>query len=156
MAFILGGWDWEGACIQYREEVIRVLLKLMDDPDDDVRDWATFRAYNGGLDTPETRARLWKALEDTNCDVRGEAAQGLAQFGDSSFIPVLERMLWEDEDLSPCYFLAAEEFGDPALLPAVIAASERWLAEGHEMTWFIEPTIKALRERDFSVSDYLL
>ncbi|GDX40126.1 hypothetical protein LBMAG21_04180 [Armatimonadota bacterium] len=156
VAFSLGSWDWEGACRQYREEAIRVLVKLMDDTDDDVRDWATFSVHNARLDTPETRARLWKALEDTDCDVRGEAAQGLAKFGDSSFIPVLERMLWEDEDLSPCYFLAAEEFGDPALLPAVIAASERWLAEGHEMTWFIEPTIKALRERGFSVLNDLL
>jgi HEAT repeat protein len=129
-------------------EIAAALLRLMDDADEDVRDWATFGIHQGNHDTPETRARLWKALDDPNPDVRGEAAEGLAKFGDRSLIPVLDRLLWEDTEISPCYFVAAEELGDPILLPAVLDAAERWPVEmGEEGPHpYILSAIEALRE----------
>ena len=104
--FTEGTWDEES--LSYKPEVGAALLRLMEDEDEDVRDWGTFGIHQGGHDTPETRAALWKALDDPNPDVRGEAAEGLAKFGDRSLIPRLDVLLREDEDLSPCYFMAAE------------------------------------------------
>ena len=105
--------------------VAATLLQLMDDEDEDVRDWATFGIHQGGHDTPAIRKRLWQALDDPNCDVRGEAAFALAKFGDRSLIPRLIELLDQDT-ISPCYFEAAETLNDPALLPAVKATAEEW------------------------------
>jgi HEAT repeat protein len=144
--FDTGPPEWES----YKAQVTQTLLRLMDDPDDDVRDWATFAMNTGGHDTPEVRERLWKALDDPNPDVRGEAAAALAEFGDTTLIPRLEQLLWEDEKLSPCYFAAAARLGDPALLPAVQACAERWrltMEPGEELhsdiTWALETLTKA-------------
>ncbi|MES4793105.1 MAG: hypothetical protein C4321_09095, partial [Chloroflexota bacterium] len=89
---------------------------------------ATFAVHQGGHDMPAIRARLFQALEDPNADVRGEAAVALAQFKDPRFGPVLERLLREDEVVMQLYFEAAREWGDPALLPALLFAAERWRA----------------------------
>jgi HEAT repeat protein len=129
--------------------VTATLLRLMDDPDEDVRDWATFGIHQGGHDTPEARARLWQALDDPKPEVRGEAAAALAIFGDRSFIPRLAELLREDEWLSPCYFEAAEEFGDPTLLPAVLEGAERWrdlMEPGEVPNSDVESAVKALRK----------
>lgn len=121
----------------------------MDDPDEEVRDWATFGIHQGEHDTPETRARLWRALDDPNVDVRGEAAAGLAKFGDRSLIPRLDRVLREDLDMASCYFEAAEELGDPVLLPAVLAAAARWekaMEPGEELHSMITSAIEVLQK----------
>jgi hypothetical protein len=123
------------------------LLALARDSDEDVRDWAVFGLHQGYHDTPEVRACFWRALDDPNPDVRGEAAEGLAKFDDRSFIPRLDRLLREDEGLSPCYFEAAREFGDPALLPAVLEGERRWredMEEGEELHCFITWAIEKL------------
>ena len=128
-AFALGEFyesTWEKIGTKYKPDVEAALLRLMDDEDEDVRDWATFGIHQGGHDTPRTRARLWKALDDPNPDVRGEAAEALSIFDDRTLIPRLDTLLREDDDLSPLYFLAAEKFGDPALLPAVLVGAEHW------------------------------
>jgi HEAT repeat protein len=124
-SFYESSWETEEGR-RLKPEATAALLRLMDDEGEDVRDWATFGVHQGDHDTPETRARLWKALDDPNPDVRGEAANGLAKFGDRALIPRLERLLREDEALSPCYFMAAEELGDPTLLPAVLAAARNY------------------------------
>ncbi len=141
---------WEQTDPSCKAEVTATLLRLMDDTDEDVRDWATFGIHQGDHDTPETRARLWKALEDPNADVRGEAAEGLAKFGDRSLLPILDRLLREDEALSPCYFEAAEALGDPTLLPAVLEGAKRWQEMGEDMEEephpYIKSAIEALRQ----------
>jgi HEAT repeat protein len=138
--------SWEDAeTAVYRDQVCQTLLRLMDDPDDDVRDWATFGMHQGGHDTPEVRARFWKALDDPNPDVRGEASEGLALLGDPDLAARLEDLLRNDEALSPCYFTAAEELGDPRLLPAVLDAAERWQSMGEEEE-ALHPCIKAAIE----------
>jgi len=142
-------WD-EEPYAPHQASVRQALLKLMDDPNDDVRDWATFGIHQGDHDTPETRARLFQALGDLRCDVRGEAAEGLALFGETGLKPHLELLLFEDPEISPCYFAAAEELGDPSLLPAVEYAAERWretLAEHETMHHYITSALETLRAR---------
>lgn len=136
----------EGA--PYRDQACRTLLRLMDDPDDDVRDWATFGMHQGGHDTPEVRARLWKALDDPNPDVRGEASEGLALLHEPGLTQRLEDLLRHDSAISVCYFSAAEALGNPQLLPAVLEAAERWRSmgeEGEEPHAYITSAIEALQ-----------
>jgi HEAT repeat protein len=145
-----GEWAWETADDRQDQKAVReALLRLMDDEDEDVRDWATFGIHQGSHDTPETRARLWQALDDPCPDVRGEAAAGLAKFGDRSLIPRLDQLLREDPALHSCFFAAAEELGDPSLLPAVLVGAERWrqwMEEGEELHYDIRSAIEALEK----------
>jgi HEAT repeat protein len=69
---------------------VQALIVLMDDRDDDVRDWATFGlGVLGHSDSPEIRVALLKRTNDPNPDVRGEALAALANRGDSQAIPPL-------------------------------------------------------------------
>jgi HEAT repeat protein len=144
--------DWEqGEERNYRSQIRSALLRLMDDDDEDVRDWATFGLRDEQYDDPEVRRRLWQALDDPNAEVRGEAASALAGFGDRMLIPRLETLLREDTAISPCYIEAAQELGDPSLLPAVLAAAERWretMEEGEEMHFMITSAIEALQKAE--------
>jgi HEAT repeat protein len=154
-SFYEEGWD-DPEAAPHRAEVMHALLRLMDDEDEDVRDWATFGIHQGGHDTPEVRARLWKALDDPHADVRGEAACGLAKFGDRSLIPRLEVLLREDPLVTTHFFEAAEELGDPCLLPAVLAGAERWRAEmkaGEKMHLDVTSAIEALQAADSPAGD---
>lgn len=143
-----GEGAWEIAEDRQNQKAVReALLRLMDDVDEDVRDWATFGIHQGGHDTPETRARLWQALDDPCPDVRGEAAAGLAKFGDRSLIPRLDQLLREDPALHSCFFDVAKQLGDPCLLPAVLVGAERWrqwMEAGEELHYAITSAIKAL------------
>ena len=154
VAMALGGTfgEWEGASRDYKPLVTQALLSLMDDTDDDVRDWATFAIHLGKHDTPQTRARLWQALDDPNYDVRGEAAEALALFSDHTLIPRLQTLLADPDQLSPCFFLAARELADPVLLPAVLDAARRWREWGLDRDWFIEPTIEALQQKQAEIA----
>ncbi len=146
--FFSGIWEEESAA-PYRGEVTATLLRLMDDKSSHVRDWATFGMHQGGHNTPEVRARLWKALEDTDPDVRGEAAEGLAIFGDISLLPRLMKLLQDKETMVPLYFSAARELGDPSLLPVVEEAAAYWrhdLKPGEELEFDIRWALERLRE----------
>jgi HEAT repeat protein len=134
---------------RHREEVTTTLLRLMDDEDEEVRDWATFGIYQGSHDTPAVRMRLFQALDDPYADVRGEAAVGLAEFGDRSLIPRLEQLLREDAESSPCYFEAAEKLGDPSLLPAVLEGAERlrhMMKKGEKLHFMVTSAMEALQK----------
>lgn len=144
VAIALGIFYWIDEDQSYKGAAAAALLRLMDDKDEDVRDWATFGIHQGSHDTPETRARLWQALDDPNSAVRGEAAEGLALFGDRSLIPRLDALLREDDELPSHYFTAAEEFGDPILLPAVEVGAERWLEMQDELHATIVSALEAL------------
>jgi hypothetical protein len=157
VAVALGSYYWD--CADHisaeKEGVGRALLHLMDDEDEDVRDWATFGIHQGNHDTPQIRKRLWKALDDPCPEVRSEAADGLAKFGDLSLVPRLERLLREDESISSLYFEAAEKLGDPSLLPAMKEAASSWsesLEEGERLPAGVSEAIKALEERAWDSS----
>jgi HEAT repeat protein len=72
-------------------EAVPVLLRLMDDPDIEVRDWATTTvAEAAGFDTPEIRdALLERATSGDDALTRGEALLGLARRGDRRAAPRL-------------------------------------------------------------------
>ncbi|MGO8670565.1 MAG: HEAT repeat domain-containing protein [Capsulimonadaceae bacterium] len=130
-AYALGcfhGSNWESVGASYKAAVAAALMDLVDDPADDVRDWAVFGLRFGGHDTPETRLRLWRALYDRCPDVRGEAAEALAMFGDRSIAPRLEELLRDDEEPQLSYFVAAHVLGDPSLLAALRVGAQHWRA----------------------------
>ena len=157
-AFALGSFgedNWEENGEQIKLATQAALLRLMDDEDEDVRDWGDVWDSSGRSQYARSPRRLWKALDDSNPDVRGEASEGLAKFGDRSFIPRLDQLLREDDDISPCYFIAAEEFDDSILLPAVLEAAERWrktLTEGEAMHYAIVSAIEKLQATAASAS----
>jgi HEAT repeat protein len=84
-----------GGCEQLK--ALETIIQLMDDKDNDVRDWATFGL--GSLctqDSQEIRAALRKRLGDPFEDARDEALWGLAQRKDPSSVrSLLERLLSE-------------------------------------------------------------
>jgi HEAT repeat protein len=79
-------------------ESVLGLLKLVQDPDDDVRDWAVFGlGVLGDANSPEIREALLRCLDDPSEDVREEAAVGLGLRRDLRVIPMLKILLEEPE-----------------------------------------------------------
>jgi HEAT repeat protein len=69
---------------------IAVLLLLMRDPDDDVRDWATFGlGTQSDSDCEEIRDTLLRRVSDSNENVREEAIVGLSRRKDTRVLPAL-------------------------------------------------------------------
>ncbi len=135
-AFALGSLDWESSdALQQKLLTREGLIQLARDQDAEVRDRAAFGLNWNQHDTPEVRALFWQLLDDSDQDVRGEAARGLAKFGEAELAPRLIELL--ERDWNRNYFYeAAESLGDPALLPAVQKAAERWkqeLSEGKSL-----------------------
>jgi HEAT repeat protein len=106
------------------------LLKLMEDTDEDIRDWATFGlGSQGNADSEEIRDAFIERLGDPFEDVRGEAMASLGKRKDQRVLPAL---------------LAALE--DPSHL--VIEAAT-WMLDMHEtrLDWTGANYAAALRER---------
>jgi len=81
-----------------KPEAIQRLIELMDDTDENVRDWETFAIGTstiegsmqpGALDSPEIRDTLKKRLADPFPDARDEALWGLARRKDPSALQAL-------------------------------------------------------------------
>jgi HEAT repeat protein len=100
-------------------EAVPILLKLMEDPDVEARDWATTTLGQApGFDSPEIRAALLaRATEDDDEIVRGEALHGLALRGDRRCRPLLAVELEQPGD-------HAHLFADGAKLCLGIEESE--------------------------------
>lgn len=120
----------------YKEaSATEALVQLMKDPDDDVRDWATFGL--GSLhdaDSPAARAALWEGLEDSDADVRGEALVGLAERRDPRLIDYLLKHL--DSNCLVYDLEAAEKLADPRLLAPLQAIEGSVQAAGRKGYWF--------------------
>jgi HEAT repeat protein len=90
------------ACGSFADEppIVPILLALMRDPDEDVRDWATFGLGSlGKADTPEIRDAFAVSLSDNCSDVVEEALAGLARRRDPRALPILlERLQQPDVD----------------------------------------------------------
>ncbi|WP_396268144.1 HEAT repeat domain-containing protein [Ideonella sp.] len=99
-------WNLAVALGRYSQpESIEVLCRLAADPDDLVRDWATFGLGSmHEVDSPEVRNVLQRNLHDPDSDVRGEALVGLARFGDPAALNYLLHHLSPE---SPVYHLEA-------------------------------------------------
>jgi HEAT repeat protein len=77
---------------------IAVLIELMDDPNDNVRDWATFAlGTQCSVDSAEIRDALRRRLTDRYQEARDEAVWGLAQRKDAQGLRMLIDRLSADE-----------------------------------------------------------
>lgn len=87
---------------------IQKLIVLMQDDDDDVRDWATFSlGVQGVTDTPDIREALMKRIDDPFEDVRMEAFIGLGKRKDARIAPML-LSIFSQEEVKSGYIEAAE------------------------------------------------
>jgi HEAT repeat protein len=84
--------------LRRRPEWVPILLALMEDENEVVRDWATFELGSGDVveagvmhypDSPEIRAALRRRTEDNYEDARREAIWGLAKRRDSLGLKLL-------------------------------------------------------------------
>jgi HEAT repeat protein len=76
------------------EVLAQALIGLMGDPDEDIRDWATFGlGTQTDIDGPEVREALFRRLNDDNLDARDEAIVGLARRRDSRVLAVVAAQL---------------------------------------------------------------
>jgi HEAT repeat protein len=90
-------------------EAVALLLQLMTDVVDAVRDWATFAiGTHCDADTRDIRGALSARLADSDDETRGEAMVGLARRGDTSVISMVADAL-EGADPGRLVFDAAEE-----------------------------------------------
>jgi HEAT repeat protein len=107
------------------------LVQLAGDPDDDVRDWATFAVGEfSGLDTPEVRELLIRNFADSSEEVRYEAMVGLAKRKDPRVLAAL-----------------IETLGEPEVSSATVEAASAMLGQAEIPEWRPEDFITALREK---------
>ena len=111
---------------------IECLIQLSSDVDRDVRSWAVFAlGSQTDADTPELREALVMALNDPDLEVRGEALVGLACRQD----PRTKNALlaeWQGDVISALSLEAAQELGDPALLPSLTEIHAQWGDDGDD------------------------
>jgi HEAT repeat protein len=109
-------------CTELRShpDAVGVLLTLMEDSDDEVRDWATFSLGSGEVETggvwhyvdsPEVRTAFCKRLEDGYEEARREAIWGLAKRKDAVGLKLLLSQLESPEWWSGDEDAAAELLG---------------------------------------------
>ncbi len=98
------------------DQSVSTLIELMDDPDDEVRNWSTFGIGSQiENDIPEIRDALWKRVNDEHGETRWEAINGLAERKDERVFPFI---LMEIENGNPIVlvFDAAIALGDPRFI----------------------------------------
>jgi len=104
---------------------IETLVKLMQDPEPRVREWATFSLSMTDEDTPAIRHALLERLSDSDFQTRSEAAIGLANRKEQAGIDLLVEHLQSDR-VGELYVQAAEIYADCRLRPALLALA-KWL-----------------------------
>jgi HEAT repeat protein len=134
---------------------VEALVELSADPDEDVRDWATF-----GLgaqierDDPQVREALAARLDDPHDDTRSEAIAGLSVRGDARAISPLLRELDGRAELEDLGHVEGESLLDLALhtrderlCRLVEALASAWLAQkpGERMPEELEAALAACR-----------
>jgi len=106
-------------------QIIDTLMRLLVDPEPQVRDWATFSLSMTEEDSPTLRDALLERMEDTDFDTRSEAAIGLAKRKEPRGIKLLFDCLKSDR-VGELYVEAAEMYADPSLQPALISLRKWW------------------------------
>ncbi|BEP14923.1 hypothetical protein acdb102_32340 [Acidothermaceae bacterium B102] len=104
--------------------IVNALLRAMEHPCDEVRDWATFAlGSKSHVDTPAIRDAFVRRLTDEGADTAGEAARALGARKDHRVLPFLLVVL-TDPDVDYLFVDAARELADPRLLPPLRALAE--------------------------------
>ena len=97
--------------------VVNALLRAMEHPAGEVRDWATFAlGSKSSIDTPEVRDAFVRHLTDEGADTAGEAARALGARKDPRVYGFLAVQL-TDPEVDYLFVDAARELADPRLLP---------------------------------------
>ncbi len=97
-----------------RPEAIATIIELMDDSDDNVRDWATFAlGTQCRVNSPQILDALRKRLNDSYEMARNEAVWGLAQHKDPLGIKMLIERLSADGWMAGDEMAAAETLDVP-------------------------------------------
>jgi HEAT repeat protein len=110
-------------------EARMTLIRLSQDCDDEVRDWATFGLGTlSDVDGPDVRAALLARAEDIHHEARAEALFGLAVRRDPRAVPHLIRAL-QSPHVGGLEVDAAAAAGDPRLLPALWALQQTGRAD---------------------------
>lgn len=105
---------------------IEMLIRLSEDNDKAVRDWATFSlGSQGDVDTPEIRQALHRRLEDADFDTRSEAMVALAERRDQRVIPFIATAL-ADDTVGALAIEAAGTIASPDLLPLLLELRSWW------------------------------
>lgn len=105
------------------------LIRLSQDDDPEVRDWATFGLGTlSDADGPDVRAALLARAEDSYRETRAEALFGLAVRRDPRAVPHLIRAL-ESPHVGGLEVDAAAAAADPRLLPALWALQQAGRAD---------------------------
>ncbi|WP_222106042.1 HEAT repeat domain-containing protein [Catellatospora sichuanensis] len=98
------------------EAGVAALIRLTTDPDQEVRNWATFALGRlTAADSAAVRAALWARIDDPYGEARDEAVAGLAHRGDRGVLPVLAALLARPS-AGGLLFDAAALLADPSLL----------------------------------------
>jgi len=102
-----------------RPDAIAVLIELMDDPNDNVRDWATFAlGTQCSVDSAAIRDALRMRLTDLHQEARDEAVWGLAKRKDAQGLRMLIDRLSAEEWIEGDEMAAAETLDLPLHTPA--------------------------------------
>ena len=106
-----------------------MLVRLSNDEDDDVRDWATFSLGSlCCLDTPDVREALFRRLNDNHFDTRAEALVGLAKRKDERVVPFVRAAL-EAEIVGTLAVEAAGEIASGELVEPLEALVGWWAVD---------------------------
>lgn len=105
---------------------IEMLIRLSEDDDESVRDWAAFSlGAIAGPDTPEIRDALYRRLDDSDFDTRSEAMIGLAERKDQRVVPFIAAALASDT-VGALAVEAAGAIASPDLLPVLLELRSWW------------------------------
>jgi HEAT repeat protein len=104
---------------------VPAVLELMQDPSDEVRDWATFALGQSiAVDSPEIRNALQARLQDSYADARSEAMWGLAVRKDRLGLTLLLERLESEEWVAGDEMAAADTLGLSHDVPVSIFCDE--------------------------------
>lgn len=109
-----------------RDYAIKAMIKLSQDSDEDVRNWATFGL--GSMietDTKEIRDALFQRLDEKDHEIRGEALVGLAIRKDKRVIKPLLKEL-SSKKVGSLSVEAALEIGDESLCSILLELKDWW------------------------------
>jgi HEAT repeat protein len=130
------------------DTAIELLVKLSNDTQESVRDWATFGLGQCQLDKDVIREALFRRLDDPHFDTRSEAMVGLAMRGDERAIPFVTAAL-QAEFVGKLAVEAAGILGSPVFTELLEEIRSWWDVDPK----LLESALQSCR-REGSLADY--